>query len=217
MNIGEAIDYVKLLLGGRHINLEIEDTDIEVILNSAVAKLTSFVDLTDIKEVPALDVQEFEATDVIRVYNNRNVTLGTDLEIDLFSTYLFANRDVFSTSIKDSIIYRGYSSMANDSILRSFKYIGNKLYLYNYTGLVTVEYIPKNISFETLGTKYQDWVIRYSKVLCKEVLGRIRSKYKSSSSPFELDGDTLLNELENEKQQLLEEISNEGLYFIDTD
>ena len=30
--------------------------------------------------------------------------------------------------------------------------------------------------------------------MCKVVLGRIRSKYKSSSSKFELDGDTLLSE-----------------------
>ena len=38
--------------------------------------------------------------------------------------------------------------------------------------------------------------------MCKVVLGRIRSKYKSSSSKFELDGDQLLSEGNSEIQSI---------------
>ena len=59
--------------------------------------------------------------------------------------------------------------------------------------------------------------MRYTKVLCKEVLGRIRSKHRSGSMPFELDGEILLGEVEQEKQALIDELNGDGFFFVDTD
>jgi hypothetical protein len=102
---------------------------------------------------------------------------------------------------------------------KGFKFLNNKLYLYNYTGRVSIEYIPKNLEFHELESDLQSWIIKYVKCLCKEALGRIRSKYKSSSAPFELDGDTLLSEFSEERTQLEDELSTsqKGFFFVDTD
>ena len=121
--------------------------------------------------------------------------------------------------MKDLIISQAQSSFLYSNVNKGFKFLNNKLYLYNYTGKVTIEYIPKHIDFCDLESNIQSWCIRYTKCLCKEALGRIRSKYKSNSGPFEMDGDTLLSEYSEERTQLEDELnsSQTGFFFVDTD
>lgn len=54
------------------------------------------------------------------------------------------------------------------------------------------------------------WLMRYSVAIQKEILGRVRSKYSGVNTPIgqvSLDGQTLLSEQANEKQQLLTELN----------
>lgn len=68
---------------------------------------------------------------------------------------------------------------------------------------VTIKFKPTYFSIEDIKEDYWDTQIRKLALgSCKIALGRIRSKYKSSSSKFELDGDTLLAEGNAEVQSV---------------
>ena len=58
------------------------------------------------------------------------------------------------------------------------------------------------------------WIGRYTQALCKEVVGRIRSKFTPSGLPVEFDGSSLVQEAIAEKESLYNEISEKGLGLI---
>lgn len=217
MNIDKIADIVMLELGGRHVNIEITLEDIKLLIEVSLRKACSMCNHTEFKEVQALPCQKFDAATVIRVFDNTISTSTTSDIDDVFSIYALLNRDLSMNNLKNSLIYNAYSSFSKSAITKSYKYEGNNLYLYNYSGQVTVEYIPKTIDISNLDDTLIDWVIRYTKCLCKEVLGRVRGKFKSSSSPFEVDSENLLSEYNDEKTTLIDELSNYGFYFISTD
>ena len=218
MTIDEIVDLIKLQLGNRFVEVEIADEDIKLLFKSAKIKLASITNYDiQYKNIQALDVQPFEAEVVIRVYNNNLLASTTNDSTDLFSWYIISNKDMFTTGIRNSLIYQAYGALNDQALQKSFKFADGKLYLQNYTGTVTVEYIPKINEDTILDDRKLDWCLRYTKVLCKEVLGRIRSKHRSGSMPFELDGEILLGEVEQEKQSLIEELNGDGFFFVDTD
>lgn len=68
-----------------------------------------------------------------------------------------------------------------------------------YTNQITIQYIPDYQSVEEITEVYWvDIILKLATAYAKQVLGRIRSKYKANSSQYTLDGDTLLNESSNE-------------------
>lgn len=63
-----------------------------------------------------------------------------------------------------------------------------------------------------------NWIINFSTQECKEILGRVRSKIQSINTTvgqIQLDGQQLLSEQQQEKQQLLEEIKQTDSWFIE--
>lgn len=218
MVIADAIAMIKLSLGSTIVNVELGDEDISTFLSYAYAKAYDVMGDTELKEVDAsIPCQDFVAETVIRVFDNQLTNFSCDYE-DIFNSLIIYNGQTsMFRSYKDIIIKRGYASQASQASFKSFYFKSNKLYLNNYKGRVTVEYVPKQVDFDIADFKLQDWSIRYAKVLCKEAIGRIRSKYKPQSSPFETDGDQLLNEYDAEKQSLVDELNQEGLFFVDWD
>lgn len=94
---------------------------------------------------------------------------------------------------------------------------GQKLYLDNYSGLITVEYTKAHITLEDLShdTSWHAWVRDYTLALCKIIEGRIRGKYKVQSAPFEIEADELINEGNNDKQTLEDMLREDiGYYSI---
>ena len=83
--------------------------------------------------------------------------------------------------------------------------MGNTLFLDNYYSYITLEWIPKSIKFEEVEEyEWIEWISNYATALTKEAIGRVRSKYKVEGSPFELDGEALLDEAKDEKASLSE-------------
>ncbi len=96
-------------------------------------------------------------------------------------------------------------------------YTSQKLYLDNYSGLVTVEYTKSNITMEDLAhdTVWLGWVRDYTLALCKIIEGRIRNKFKVASAPFEIESDELISEGNSDKQDLEQRLEeNIGFYML---
>lgn len=95
--------------------------------------------------------------------------------------------------------------------------INQKLYLDNYSGTITVEYTKSGITIEDLqhDTYWYTWIRDYTLALCKIIEGRIRNKFKLSSAPFEIEGDELISEGNNDKQELEQKLDeNIGYYTL---
>jgi hypothetical protein len=106
----------------------------------------------------------------------------------------------------DMLAWQNAKSQLNSLTLYDY-YLDNtaqKLYLDNYSGLITVEYTKAHITLEDLAhdTSWHGWVRDYTLALCKIIEGRIRGKYKVQSAPFEIEADELINEGNNDKQTL---------------
>jgi hypothetical protein len=66
-----------------------------------------------------------------------------------------------------------------------------------------------NISYKHINSIGKQWIKKYTLAICKEILGRIRSKYSNVPIPdgeVNLDGDTLVSEGKEEKTALIEEL-----------
>lgn len=218
MDYRDAIENVKYSLGFPSINLEIND---DVIDSFFLLALTKAIDYSNYTEAVSKPMQEViympEALAVVRVSDTDSII--TELDDSALFSYYYHSREFNTNGYRDLLITQARSSFLYNNVNKGFKFFNNKLYLYNYNGKVTIEYIPKSMQFHELESNLQSWVIKYTKCLCKEALGRIRSKYKSSSGPFELDGDTLLSEYSEERTQLEDELSTSqnGFFFVDTD
>ena len=221
MDYNDAFEIVKYSLGFPSVNLEIDDDVIHSFFHLALIKAMDYSNLTKMIATQAQDVILLDdAQYVIRVYSSDSTSTEID-DTALFNNYynFQLNSKLYDKSIKSYSIIQAQSSLATSTVNRSFKFFSNKLYLYNYTGRVTIEYIPKHIEFHELESNLQSWIIKYVKCLCKEALGRIRSKYKSNSGPFEMDGDALLSEFSEERTQLEDELTTSqiGFFYVDTD
>lgn len=96
-------------------------------------------------------------------------------------------------------------------------YTAQKLYLDNFSGLITVEYTKSHITAEDLShdTAWFSWIRDYTLALCKVIEGRIRNKFKVSSAPFEIEADELIQEGNQEKENLEQQLTeNIGFYMI---
>lgn len=218
MDYNKAIEIVKYSLGYPAINLEIDDTIIESFLMLSLTKAVDYSNYTEATSRPFSDIIDLpEAIAVVRVHDTDSII--TELDDSALFSYFYSSREFNTNGYKNLLISQARSSFIYSNVNKGFKFYKNKLYLYNYNGNVTIEYIPKSMDFEQLESNLQSWVIKYTKCLCKEALGRIRSKYKSNSGPFELDGDTLLSEYSEERTQLEDELSTSqnGFFFVDTD
>ena len=96
-------------------------------------------------------------------------------------------------------------------------YNGQKLYLDNYSGVITVEYTKSHITAEDLDhdTTWYSWIRDYTLALCKVIEGRIRNKFKVQSAPFEVEADELIQEGNSDKQELEQQLNeNIGFWMI---
>lgn len=125
----------------------------------------------------------------------------------------------WNNELYDQLAYR-YAKSELDNLKMSDYYLdvpGQMLYLDNYSGIITVEYVKNNITIEDLqfDSYWSSWVRDYTLAMVKITEGRIRSKYKLSSGVFEVESDELISEGNTDKQDLEEKLNeNIGYYSI---
>lgn len=125
----------------------------------------------------------------------------------------------WDNQLYDLMAWRNARSQMNSMQLYDYYYdnVEQKLYLDNFSGLITVEYTKAHITIEDLNqdTSWQGWVRDYTLALCKIIEGRIRNKYKVPNAPFEIESDELINEGNNDKQELEQKLDeNIGYWTI---
>lgn len=112
------------------------------------------------------------------------------------------------------------NTTSTDMAFRQDKY-GNKLYInsqYDNPSYITIEYIPVYQNIEEITSDYWiDMLKRVSLALVKIALGRVRTRYSQSNALIQDDGETMLQEGNEELKDLRETLRSNNSMFLPLD
>lgn len=208
------ITRIKLLLGGsRILSLEVEDSEIDQLIDIAYERMKPYTTDTEYITKPyarSISLENDDVEEVRRVIPASELTVSSMSPVDEqlfdFQAYRVVGR-VGAVSVRRTLDPVSLVSKAvTPDVNIPFEYIPElKLLLLTEgytTGSVTIEVTKTRPLEELRDDRALQWIFSYALALTKEVVGRIRSKVKSTNVPIELDGETLINEAASEKQTL---------------
>ena len=210
------IKTIKASCGYPKISFELPDDTLKIYIQQAVDWASQYVNNYHYVEVntPVYDMTPLKANAVTRVY--RAPYAETDNEFDIFRAYTVSNMGLIDTSM----VIQAQSILSQWEQIRSdgYRLINGKLYLYNYSGTVVVEYTKDCVLQEIVDPKWKNYVKQYALALAKIGIGRIRSKFSLSNIPVTFDGETLLTEGKEEKERLenLAIEQGEGIFYVES-
>ena len=199
----QYIDYIKLMLTGNVIDLEIPDETIGKYVDAALQEVQRYIDETKIITVPfakCIDLKDFKHSAIVHVYRTEGFTGDTtsgmttsDVDPVYAQTWsVFTNGGQMYNLQNYLMNYMAYSTLlqvrntlSTDMSFREDKH-GCKLYInssYTHPSKVTIEYVPIFENVEMVTSDYWiDILKQMSLALVKIGLGRIRNYGTQSSA-----------------------------------
>lgn len=237
MTIEEYVNEIKLELTGNVLHLEIDDKTLIQIVKKAFREVQRYIDMTKIITVPfapCIDLKGFNSSAVINVFRTEgytgDITSGGVMYADPMQAQMWMAFSNGSTmyNLQDYVMnYLSYNTLlqmrnttSTDLAFREDK-SEQKLYIntgYDAPVNITIEYIPFSTDVTDVTDPYWiDVIQRLSIAMTKIILGRIRSKYKQSNTLWEMDGETLLAEGNEEIKELREtlRVNDQLSYGVD--
>ena len=239
------VEEIKLQLTGGLLDLEVDDSKIAQVVNSALREVQRYVDNTRIITVPfqsCIDIAKLEEDNHIKVssvsrvfrssgYNSPSTEASsmTAVSDPLYMSQLqMLAGNGGNIGLMNSYVtnYAAYNTMlqiknttSTDMLFKEDK-LDKKLYInaLDVPTTITIEYVPRFDFVEDVTSDYWiDIIMRLSVALMKIGLGRIRSRYTQSNALWEQDGETLLNEGNEELKELREQlrVASQLTYPID--
>ena len=218
---------VALELTGQVLEMELDDSTLDLTINKALRELQRYWDETTLVTIPYASCINYagtpleESSSIVRVYRTVGVGNSEDAGNSVTMDSMYAQQwMVFSNAgtmynLQDYVMnYAAWSTlsqvrntMSTDLAFREDKH-ACKLYINNNIsspGNITVEYIPKLRSVEDIKSDYwKDVLVRMSLDFAKIQIGRIRTKFTQSNALWTLDGDKLLEEGNTDLKELRE-------------
>ena len=238
MKLQEYIEEVKLELTGGILDLEIPDETLGKIIMKAFRELLRYADITNFVTVPyasCIDLKDFKCSSITNVYRANGIGDADDTTTTMRVDPTYAQRwQIYGMSGSSMynlntylMKYMTYTTLQQlDNTLStdlSFKedIEGQKLYINvqsNIPTYITIEYVPLYEDVSELKSIYWiDILQRLSVAHTKVILGRIRTKYKETNALWEMDGETMLQEGNNELNALREELATNSTLFYPLD
>ena len=227
MTKNDIVEEIKLELTGQVLEMELDDSTLDLTINKALRELQRYWDETTLVTIPYASCINYagtpleESSSIVRVYRTVGVGNSEDAGNSVTMDPMYAQQwMVFSNAgtmynLQDYVMnYAAWSTlsqvrntMSTDLAFREDKH-ACKLYINNNIsspGSITVEYIPKLRSVEDIKSDYwKDVLVRMSLDFAKIQIGRIRTKFTQSNALWTLDGDKLLEEGNTDLKELRE-------------
>ena len=227
MTKNDVVEELKLELTGQVLELELDDSTLDLTVNKSLRELQRYWDETTLVTIPYASCINYagtpleESSSIVRVYRTVGVGNSEDAGNSVTMDPMYAQQwMVFSNAgtmynLQDYVMnYAAWSTlsqvrntMSTDLAFREDKH-ACKLYINNNIsspGNITVEYIPKLRSVEDIKSDYwKDVLVRMSLDFAKIQIGRIRTKFTQSNALWTLDGDKLLEEGNTDLKELRE-------------
>ena len=227
MTKNDIVEEIKLELTGQVLEMELDDSTLDLTINKALRELQRYWDETTLVTIPYASCINYagtpleESSSIVRVYRTVGVGNSEDAGNSVTMDPMYAQQwMVFSNAgtmynLQDYVMnYAAWNTlsqvrntMSTDLAFREDKH-ACKLYINNNIsspGNITVEYIPKLRSVEDIKSDYwKDVLVRMSLDFTKIQIGRIRTKFTQSNALWTLDGDKLLEEGNTDLKELRE-------------
>ncbi len=236
MTKAEYIENIKLELGcyGSDSNneiflqMELSDSQLGKVVDRALLEVQKYIDSTKLMTVPfarCINLEGTPVSSILRVYraeglNGSAAESGgqtTVMDPMYVQTWMAFTNGGTMYNLNDYLLnYLSYSTLmqmrntTSTDMAWKQDHTENKLYIndgFDAPKAVTIEYVPKYSDVNEIVSDYWiDILLRLSVALTKQILGRIRTRYKSSSNLWEQDGETLLSEATEELKDLREKL-----------
>lgn len=238
MTEAEYIDNIKLVLTGGILDLEIPDDTLSKVLKRTLQIIQRYIDSTELMTVPfarCIDISNTEISSVTKVFRVEGTTGDTEtgmtqsvIDPMYAQTWMAFTNGGTMYNLNDYILnYLSYNTLLQmrntTSTDMAFKqdHQAGKLYInpaFDSPNYVTIEYVPVFKSVEQIKSDYWIEILqRLSIAETKIILGRIRTRYTSSSSLWQQDGETMLAEGLEEEKELIDRLTTNSqiIYPID--
>ena len=224
MNISEYVDEIEFSLGAPVVALEIKGYT-QRYVQRAFNELKRYINTSSLMTIPytgnAINLTGQNVYSVICVMRSQP-TYGTFMQdADVFtmaSSYYNMNNIEDYTNRMTILQQRNTISSDLDFIWENET---KTLYISTnppFPPALTIQYVKdyKDVS-EITDPYWIDLILRLGTAYTKQALGRIRGKYKLNSSQYDLDGDTLIAEANQEIVELREYLqsNHDNIYVID--
>lgn len=246
MELVDYIDNIKLEITGGVLEIELDDEMLGKIVKRSLRELQRFIDETKLVTVPfspCIDLSNLKGTDnsplqissISRIFravgylgdtSSSTATLYTDPAWASQWQMLCGGDDTYN--LQDWVTnYAAWNTLLQlrntTSTDLAFKQDmhDKKLYInatFDKPTLITLEYVPKFTDVNQVTSDYWiDILERMSVAITKVTLGRIRTRYKQSNALWSQDGDTMLQEGNQELNDLREKLrtNSQIIYPID--
>lgn len=220
MILQDYVEYIKLMITGGLLDLEIGDDILGKIINSSLKEIQRYIDTTTLITIPyadIIDLNGFKCNSISNVYR----TEGYVMNENNISDPMYAQQWMVYSSVGSMYNLQNYMlnfmayntiSQIRNTLSTDLEYkidkVNNKLMIniaFNKPEKITLEYIPIFDDVSQVTSEYWiDILKRHALAQTKIILGRIRSKYKQSNALWSLDGDQLLEEGNTELTALRE-------------
>lgn len=239
MLLSSYIEEIKLKLTGNFIGLELDDSTITQLINSALREVQRYIDTTKLITIPykpCMDLTQYKVSSVVRIFRTNNYAMvnseaGDNKYAEADPMWLSMWQMLSGAGNTYNIQDWGYNyaawntalqtrnTLSTDLVFRFDKHTNN-LYVncaFDTPKNITIEYIPVYQSVEEIVSDYWiDMIINLALALAKVIIGRIRSKFTQSNALWALDTG-ILEEGQQELADLREQMkaNNQLIYGID--
>lgn len=205
------IDSIKTELGYPVITLYITDEMISKLIDKAIRKCSGkaspifTVEKTISSGMVSLAGLNVEAVKEIYASTSSSTNQGNLFDSSFYSY----DRGNLMNMLADI----GSNAEMERLVLPDFYLDGDNLYVDNYSGNVTIEYIKKDLDFADLDVEWRGWVESYATALTKLAEAKIRGKFKPQNAPFETDASDLMSEGQSAVSELESRLDMSVGYF----
>lgn len=238
MVYAEYMDRIKRSLGWPVLEIELPDKDIEELIKNAFFELKPYIDTPFFKTFTisgsTLNLKGENVKAILYVMRGKYNTVSAQMNSDallfnplntLLTQYTNINGGYSTQTLMSgyttNLLYQQIRNTLNQDL--DYHYDPNTEILYLYQQVptsseITLVYnkVLKDIK-EIQDDYWVNHMLKLSMAYVKLVIGRIRSKYTPVSAPYELDGDTLVQEAQQELQEIRQFLRDNDNLFIPLD
>ena len=204
LKIDDYVKNIRLQLGGNVLKLEC-DEQLPEIVELSFNELRNYITDIDYLTLPyasCINVSSYNIGSVHYIMRGTSSSMGISQLQDAMYLYInqsnWALQSDYVDRVANAMLIQQNKSMLSTDLDFNYDKRNNKLYIYAqqlHPRTITIAYTREYNNVEDIYEPFwQNLLQRLSLAHTKEILGRIRSKFKNSTSTWELDGDTLLSE-----------------------
>lgn len=238
MDMQAIKEEIILKLTGDVTRLELSDSSLTKIINSALREIQRYIDTPAFITIPyqkCIDMSPYKVNAVIKVlrpegYLNGESASETGMTVDplyasqwqvLTGTGNISNMTNYMYNLTAWSTIQRIRNTTSTDLAHVYDKNSEKLYINinsNYPSNITVMYIPRLDDVSQIKSDFWiDVLVRMSVAITKQTVGRVRTKFKQSNALWAIDGDALLEEGNSEMTALRQELKDSTQLFYPYD